>query len=475
MTGDEITLHCATINAVKVKVSNLHGLFAPDVLVYSPDEFQEYTHDDSPAPEIVSVVLNERDRSDIDFWRAALFAHAKEKDFTSINRAKEAIALAFNPADVASFCTKELIGYMYVTEDTGLRLITDYVSALILFAADVNIVDRTDSLFPTALFRAAAGNHKEACQVLLRAGADTNYEKNGRKSALSDAARSGHVEICEMLINAGADVHHEDCDKETPLFCAALGGHVKVCELLLYYDADVDHQNKIQATALFNSASQRNAKVCELLLAANANPNHKERRKHDCPLSYAALYGHIDVCRILLSASAEVDAENKYKRTAFFGATRNGHAGVCELLIAANCDVLHEDIYKKTALFEAASLVNNDAKFFDLLFSAGLDVNAVDYEHNTPLFEATRWGNALVCEILLKAGANVNHINRHGESALFAVARHDGDVSFVVRVCEVLLAAGAVVNLENADKQTALQIARQEGNANAEVERLLRS
>ncbi|NBW29502.1 ankyrin repeat domain-containing protein [bacterium] len=72
----------------------------------------------------------------------------------------------------------------------------------------------------------------------------------------------------------------------------------------------------------------------------------------------------------------------------------------------------------------------------------------------TPLIVAAQGGCKEIVEMLLEAGANIEHRNDQGETALISAAQ-EGHKEIV----KILLYAGANVNQENADGETALDLA----------------
>jgi rhodanese-related sulfurtransferase len=88
------------------------------------------------------------------------------------------------------------------------------------------------------------------------------------------------------------------------------------------------------------------------------------------------------------------------------------------------------------------------------LIAAGADLEAVDRDGNTALWAACYAGQLAVIEQLLDAGANINHQNPDGASALiYAASAGKTDV------VALLIAKGARADLTTVDDFTALDLA----------------
>ena len=105
----------------------------------------------------------------------------------------------------------------------------------------------------------------------------------------------------------------------------------------------------------------------------------------------------------------------------------------------------------------------NDITAANALIRAGADVNAVNRYGVPPLSLAAENGNAELLQLLLKAGANPNATQSEGETALMTAAR-----TGIPAAVQTLLAHGADVNAKETWRgQTALMWAAAEGHAEA--------
>lgn len=116
-------------------------------------------------------------------------------------------------------------------------------------------------------------------------------------ATLHEAADTGRLAELEALLGRRADPNEVDRDGWAPLTMAAKSGH----------DA-----------------------VVRALVAAGAATNPAVHRH--TALRGAAIYGHLDICSLLLDLRADPDLASDGARTALMGAAMNGHADVVRLL-----------------------------------------------------------------------------------------------------------------------------------------------
>jgi ankyrin repeat protein len=110
----------------------------------------------------------------------------------------------------------------------------------------------------------------------------------------------------------------------------------------------------------------------------------------DTPLIYAAIFGHVEVVRVLLEGGANVESANAYQSTALHQAAWNGHLDVCRLLL-----------------------------------DRGAKLDPLDEWKDTPLHVSAWAGHLSVVKLLVEKGADVRVKNEDGETAS-DLARSEG-------------------------------------------------
>ncbi|AEF83058.1 ankyrin repeat domain-containing protein [Leadbettera azotonutricia] len=132
---------------------------------------------------------------------------------------------------------------------------------LSLFLASGFHPDTKDKAGVPLLNIAARGGHREAVEVLLKAGAKVNIPSDDRgSSALMDSAMGKHHDMMEDLLKAGADVNIKSKDGQSALILAVGLNDADSVEILLKSGADPDDPDLLGASArkyatLFNRES----------------------------------------------------------------------------------------------------------------------------------------------------------------------------------------------------------------------------
>jgi ankyrin repeat protein len=259
------------------------------------------------------------------------------------------------------------------------------------------------------------------------------------------------------------------------LIYAMHNGDGKACSRLIE-TGGISPSDRIEShTHLHHAAMYGHADVCRVLLAAKAKPNAKERILRWTPLHYAAKYGYAAACQVLLEGKADPNSVDKYGRTPLHNAAGWMHAEVCRVLLqgGANMEVRSKLGSTPVALCfnkitdgkqqSGSDLVNTLRAFLDF----GINPNARDSSW-TLLHHAASTGHLGACRLLLASGADVNARTDDQRTALHFAAK-DGHAD----ICAYLLEAGAKIRARDSEGMTAMAIAKK--NAFADVTLALRA
>jgi cytohesin len=322
-----------------------------------------------------------------------------------------------------------------------------FVRCLLERGADPNV--RDNKMF-TPLIRLCSYDYVDPHTItaLLDAGADPHVHNslgfNALRSALSHGVNDESV--IKMLVSSGARI-----DEVAPLSLRrVVSPSTTLIRLLLRASAHVESTfNEPGFTFFHLAASLRDSSLMTLLINEHFANVNAVTSSGETPLMVAVGKDAVDVVALLIGARANLNVARADGATALHLAARRG---AVDQLIAAGADVNVFDNSGDTPLMSAVR--KSDVATVSKLVAAGAQLDVQYGGDGTALHFACR----KIVDVLISAGADVNAVNRHGETPLFrAVQFHNRELvlSFV--------AAGARLNLNAArmsDSVTALHLAR---------------
>jgi ankyrin repeat protein len=170
------------------------------------------------------------------------------------------------------------------------------------------------------------------------------------------------------------------------------------------------------------------------------------------PLISAAVAGHAEVVKYLLTKGADLKARNTNHISVLGLAASNGHAQVVSLLIEAGADLEDGGLSERPL---ACAVSNGHVEAARLLLEAGAAPDGHSGD-NVPLLNAVTYGRTELVTLLVEHKASVNLRDRDGRTPLI-MASWNGSPKIV----KYLLAHGAEVNARDRFGYTALKAARQ--------------
>lgn len=168
--------------------------------------------------------------------------------------------------------------------DAALEDRSDRVSALLERCLTDSSLSRQDDV---ALQRAAYAGGLASVDLLLRRGADPNYQDADGETAITFGARplgdfpgrgqdQRKARMVRRLIRAGADVNQPRGDRLAALHFAATGGFIETTAVLLRAGATVDARTNEGITPMMIAAAQGYGRVVSQLLKAGADPRRRD-------------------------------------------------------------------------------------------------------------------------------------------------------------------------------------------------------
>ena len=152
----------------------------------------------------------------------------------------------------------------------------------------------------------------------------------GWAAPLHEAASRGDADSIRKLGAAAIDAPDEK--GLTPLVLAIQNGHPECAALLLQMGANPNAGNW---TALHEAALNGDLVSLQALLQRKADPNRREKQNKGTPLHVACFQGHLEICRVLVRAGAQLNLRDGEGLTPLFHAKDQGHADLIKFLKAA--------------------------------------------------------------------------------------------------------------------------------------------
>lgn len=308
-------------------------------------------------------------------------------------------------------------------------------------------------------------------------GSDRTESRVGRKKprleVVPDRARNAEPVSGDSRHEAeasGSEAEAEADLRESPLLLALKTGRDDVVKALLAAGADVEHEDHLGRTALFYAILGTEEAL--RLILTGANLQHKDYRGLT-PLLYA-IYQHREVAvRILLENGADVFAtsnigDNALRLCVDIPSPRSACEGSFESALVVMKLLLKygADLNICSTAFDMTPLLNT-AAFSDfvagaqLLIDKGAGIEEVDLMDRTPLLNACntfKTTDGSMARLLLQQGAEVEHRDHKGRTALALAASRGQDMTVHILLCH-----GANIEARDLVLRTPLMHAVREG------------
>lgn len=333
------------------------------------------------------------------------------------------------------------------------------VERLILKGADVN-AETNEGATPLIL---AISNFKlTAAKTLLKYNADPDKITQDRLSPLLVAVRAQQTElarefkrvgsemsfpyldIIEILIRYGADINFQDSYGATALNIAAIYGDFSVVDLLLYYRADIDLKSHDGTTPLMAAIWSGYADIADLLIQNGANLESRDNEGFT-PFLVAAQNGDTLVMDMLIKNGVDIYEKNIYNWDALGLTIRSDQIAATEFLLKKGnkwndperkglnpCDVAAK--YRRKDIFKLLEENNYPVKYKSEIDQMALSVSSkfnltdcytgISFAFKEPLrnigflagFDTKLWYS----KVLVKSSENLYYQYMDKSSAVYA-------------------------------------------------------
>jgi ankyrin repeat protein len=354
----------------------------------------------------------------------------------------------------------------------------------------------------TSLSLACTNGNTEIVELLLKAGADANTTRGGGETALMTAARTGKAGPVKALLSRGADVNAKDRNGQTALMWAAADDHTEAVVALLAAGADFRTPLPSGFTPLLFAAREGRIEVVRALLKAGADVNEAIQSKKavsrgpkpgTSALLMAVENGHFELAIALVKAGADPnDQRAGFAALHMVSWVRKPNRGDDEagdpppigsgkltslefvkemVALGANVNLAQKagapgrgilNRVGASPLIAAAS--TSDVALLRTYLELGADPTLANADGTTPLLAAAGVGVGAPEEaagsepealeavaLLLKLGADVNAVDKHGETAMHGAAYRNHP-----KVVQFLADSGAKIDVWNRANKSGL-------------------
>ncbi|XP_055954694.1 serine/threonine-protein phosphatase 6 regulatory ankyrin repeat subunit A-like [Patella vulgata] len=331
---------------------------------------------------------------------------------------------------------------------------------------------------------------------LVEAGVDVNHLNKDKQTPVSIAARKGLSKIVIYLIDHGVDIEYID-DEHNNLLHLVLDSyrsyHPGTKDELLQYviklvqaGVDVNHLNKDKQTPIYTAARRGlyNSVIYLIDHCVDILYNDKEHNNVLHLVLYnATKYGETESDELLqcviqlVEAGVDVNHLNQDQQTPISVAARKGLYNIVLYLIDHCVDIQYTDREQNNFLHLVLSSAEEyggrerDELLLQCvikLVKAGVDVNHLNEEQQTPIDVAARHGLYNIFIYLIDYCVGIQYTDREQNNVLHLVLysarkydeiEEDGLLQYVIK----LVKAGVDVNHLNRYKQTPIDIAVSDG------------
>ncbi len=276
-------------------------------------------------------------------------------------------------------------------------------------------------------------NPKILSKILQQEKININEKDKFGRIPLQDLVVDGKIELAKLLIKFGADINSQDKHHRNVIFDALSYGDENFIVYLLSLDdpkIDLNNVDDNLNTIMHHSEVTSNDTIAEKLIDAGADVTIKNA-KGETFLCNAALRGEQakKLVELALQKGADVNSKVNQDNTIFIE------------LMKTFAQLPHHEVDRRRNLLEMAKLIIN----------YGGDIDAVNADHETALFQAIRARDFTLISYLLKLGVNPNIINKYGRTVLLEVV-YQGIESLDILL--LLLEYGADPIIKNLKGQT---------------------
>ncbi|XP_030055022.1 E3 ubiquitin-protein ligase HACE1 isoform X2 [Microcaecilia unicolor] len=207
-------------------------------------------------------------------------------------------------------------------------------------ARTVDLPEDNETAVYTLMPMVMADQHRSVSELLSNSKFDVNYAFGRvKRSLLHIAANCGSVECLVLLLKKGANPNYQDISGCTPLHLAARNGQKKCMSKLLEYSADVNICNNEGLTAIHWLAVNGRTELLHDLVQHVSNVDVEDTMGQTA-LHVACQNGHKTTVLCLLDSGADINRPNVSGATPLYFACSHGQRDTAQILLSRGAKYL---------------------------------------------------------------------------------------------------------------------------------------
>ncbi|XP_074043350.1 E3 ubiquitin-protein ligase HACE1 isoform X3 [Macrotis lagotis] len=209
-------------------------------------------------------------------------------------------------------------------------------------ARTVELPEDNETAVYTLMPMVMADQHRSVSELLSNSKFDVNYAFGRvKRSLLHIAANCGSVECLVLLLKKGANPNYQDISGCTPLHLAARNGQKKCMSKLLEYSADVNICNNEGLTAIHWLAVNGRTELLHDLVQHVSNVDVEDAMGQTA-LHVACQNGHKTTVQCLLDSGADINRPNVSGATPLYFACSHGQRDTAQILLLRGAKYLSD-------------------------------------------------------------------------------------------------------------------------------------
>ncbi len=333
---------------------------------------------------------------------------------------------------------------------------------------DVNAVRSSDGY--TLLHYAAEIGDAKLVKFLISKGSEINPSMQRGNTPLSTAITFGKKDVVRALLEAGVDPNHKlgQDDYKRSHFHFYINKERKIdktiFDLFIAKGADLETRDSFDETPLITCGGLEYAMLNNAKYLLQAGADVQAANKFGKTALMSAVYSkNIELIKTLLKAGAPVDQKDNEGGTALLTMIGMGNfdeqpkIAVMKILLDAGANINETNNAGNSVLHE--SLFAGDSEMRKFFVSKNVDSSIVNKKGKTALDQAIDNDNLTAAKTLLSVERNINRLDKYGSTML-----HSAILNEKYELVKLLLQAGADKEAKDKWGKTAVEFAERQGN-----------